>query len=276
MGQMFDRQYVESMRSNPNQVTKISDISQLPPELALEILKNLNATDLCLASCVWQTLANDEILWLGLCKSNWGYASIYNRARREGISFRRIYLELDEGTLRFNAGQGLEYFLDKHLLDNTCEEISKFMHNTRKLRAIEKRKLFQTRRDILERVVELQSYENEFLPNALRQFFAKLDAPEDRNEYLSILIENFSKRFHQCNQNLGLSIETIYVLCFSLILLSIDLASPHVKNKMSKREFIRNTRRAIINGTLSDDLAGHLYDNIYLIGHVARSSTIAH
>ena len=44
-------------------VTKISDISQLPPELALQILKNLNATDLCLASCVWQTLANDEILW---------------------------------------------------------------------------------------------------------------------------------------------------------------------------------------------------------------------
>lgn len=276
MGQMFDRQYAESIYSNKKQVTKISDISQLPPELALEILKNLNATDLCLAACVWQTLANDEILWLGLCKSNWGYASVYNRARTEGVSFRKIYLELDEGTLRFNAGQGLEYFLDKDLLDNTCEEISKFIHNTHKLRATEKRKLLQTRRDILERLIELQSYENEFLPNALRQFFAKLDAPEDRNEYLSILIENFSKRFHQCNQNLGLSIETIYVLCFSLILLSIDLTSPHVKNKMSKREFIRNTRRAIINGTITDELAGHLYDNIYLIGHVARSSTIAH
>lgn len=276
MGQMFDRQYAESIYSNKKQVTKISDISQLPPELALEILKNLNATDLCLAACVWQTLANDEMLWLGLCKSNWGYVSVYNRAHTEGVSFRKIYLELDEGTLRFNAGQGLEYFLDKDLLDNTCEEISKFIHNTHKLRATEKRKLLQTRRDILERLIELQSYENEFLPNALRQFFAKLDAPEDRNEYLSILIENFSKRFHQCNQNLGLSIETIYVLCFSLILLSIDLTSPHVKNKMSKREFIRNTRRAIINGTITDELAGHLYDNIYLIGHVARSSTIAH
>jgi hypothetical protein len=40
-----------------------------------------------------------------LCKSNWAYASIYNRARDEGISFRKIYLQLDEGTLRFNAGQ---------------------------------------------------------------------------------------------------------------------------------------------------------------------------
>lgn len=82
MGQIFDRQFAEPNIANRNQgkysfreqlpsfislpilVTKISDIAQLPPELALQILKNLNATDLCLASCVWQTLANDEILWL--------------------------------------------------------------------------------------------------------------------------------------------------------------------------------------------------------------------
>lgn len=65
----------------------------------------------------------------------------------------------------------------------------------------------------------------------------------------------------------GLSADAVYVLCYSLILLSIDLTSPHVKNKMSKREFIRNTRRAAHN--VSDDFVGHLYDNIYLIGHVA-------
>lgn len=64
-----------------------------------------------------------------------------------------------------------------------------------------------------------------------------------------------------------LSADAVYVLCYSLILLSIDLSSPHVKNKMSKREFIRNTRRAAHN--VSDDFVGHLYDNIYLIGHVA-------
>ncbi|CAF4224682.1 unnamed protein product, partial [Rotaria magnacalcarata] len=52
MGQLLDRNYVESISSGNNQVTKISDISQLPPELALAILKNLNATDLCLAACV--------------------------------------------------------------------------------------------------------------------------------------------------------------------------------------------------------------------------------
>ena len=29
----------------------------------IQILRNLNATDLCLASCVWSDLANDEFLW---------------------------------------------------------------------------------------------------------------------------------------------------------------------------------------------------------------------
>ena len=56
-------------------------------------------------------------------------------------------------------------------------------------------------------------------------------------------------------------------MCYSLILLSVDLTSPHVKNKMSKREFIRNLRQATPD--VSSELLGHMYDNIYLSGHVA-------
>lgn len=52
-------------------------------------------------------------------------------------------------------------------------------------------------------------------------------------------------------------------------MLSVDLTSPAVKNKMSKREFIKNTKRA--TSGVEEELVGHLYDNIYLIGHVAVS-----
>lgn len=41
------------------------DLEMLPPELSITILSYLNATDLCLASCVWQELGNDEYLWQG-------------------------------------------------------------------------------------------------------------------------------------------------------------------------------------------------------------------
>ena len=39
------------------------DLTQFPPEVAVQILSNLNATDLCLASCVWKDLAENELLW---------------------------------------------------------------------------------------------------------------------------------------------------------------------------------------------------------------------
>lgn len=141
----------------------------------------------------------------------------------------------------------------------------------------------------------LQNFENQFLPNALRRFFTHTHPPNDRGSYLQCLVEQFSTRFCQCNPQLGLSkgdtdihlslgrratqarisfskpaslvlSDTVYVVCFSLIMLSVDLTSPHIKNKMSKREFIRNTRRAAEG--VNDDFAGHLYDNIYLRGHI--------
>ncbi|XP_069487530.1 F-box only protein 8 isoform X2 [Ambystoma mexicanum] len=249
------------------------NLEMLPPELSFAILSYLNATDLCLASCVWQDLANDELLWQGLCKSTWGHCSIYKRRPPPGFSFRKLYMCLDEGSLTFNANptEGIGYFTSRGILDDSPEEIAKFIFCTRTLNWKKLRLYLDERRDVLDDLVTLHNFSNQFLPNALRNFFRHIHAPEERGEYLETLITKFSHRFCACNpglaRDLGLSPDAVYVLCYSLILLSIDLASPHVKNKMSKREFIRNTRRAAQN--ISEDFVGHLYDNIYLIGHVA-------
>ncbi|KAM6440438.1 F-box only protein 8 isoform 2-T3 [Liasis olivaceus] len=226
------------------------NLEMLPPELSFTILSYLNATDLCLASCVWQDLANDELLWQG-----------------------KLYMQLDEGSLTFNANpeEGVNYFMSKGILDDSPKEIAKFIFCTRTLNWKKLRIYLDERRDVLDDLVTLHNFRNQFLPNALREFFKHIHAPEERGEYLETLITKFSHRFCACNpdlmRELGLSPDAVYVLCYSLILLSIDLTSPHVKNKMSKREFIRNTRRAAQN--ISEDFVGHLYDNIYLIGHVA-------
>lgn len=42
---------------------RFPDLSELPPEISLLVLSKLNATDLCLAACVWDKLGNDEVLW---------------------------------------------------------------------------------------------------------------------------------------------------------------------------------------------------------------------
>ncbi|XP_056596072.1 F-box only protein 8 [Triplophysa dalaica] len=249
------------------------DLEMLPPELSITILSYLNATDLCLASCVWQDLGNDEYLWQGLCKSTWGHCSIYNRRLPPGFSYRKLYMELDEGSLTFNANlqEGISYFMFRGILVDHPKEIAKFIFCTRMLNWKMLQVYLDERRDVLDELVTLHNFRNQFLPNALRDFFRHIHAPEERGEYLETLITKFSHRFCACNptlvQDVGLSPDAVYVLCYSLILLSIDLTSPHVKNKMSKREFIRNTRRAAQN--ISEDFVGHLYDNIYLIGHVA-------
>merc|ERR1711899_652396 len=159
---------------------KTLDLNRMPPELAISVLRHLGATDLCLASCVWQQLASDNILCQGLCRSQWHYASIYESSAP--IRYRNLFLQLDEGTLTFNsdAEQGMRYFISKGLVADSATEIAKFIHGT--------------------------------------------------------------------------------------------TSSPHVKNKMSKREFIRNTRGAVgaeVGRGLEEDLYGSLYDNIFLRGHIA-------
>ena len=66
-------------------------------------------------------------------------------------------------------------------------------------------------------------------------------------------------------------LDHIAVLCYSLLLLSVDLYSVHVKTKMSKREFIRNNRQVLQDAnrdTLSD-----IYDDVYINGHIVPNCT---
>jgi F-box protein 8 len=135
---------------------KFPDLSEIPPELSLKILKNLNATDLCLAACVWSSLANDDILWQDLCKSTWGYVSIYKLKSSSSLadgekvsirkhSYRKIYMHLDEATLTFNVDwrKGLEYLFKFELVDDNPMEIAKFINSSKKLSSEQKQKLFK-------------------------------------------------------------------------------------------------------------------------------------
>lgn len=279
MGQAWQRPRAHSAAagrcsSAPPPPSEFPDLKCLPRELSFSILSKLGATDLCLAACVWDELANDDLLWHGLCFKSWGYCSAYN-ARPGELSYKTLYLRLDEGTLTFNANwqRGLQYFIENGILVDSADEIAKFVHHTHMLSGQRKQQMFKERRDIFDKLVEFHDYGNQFLPNALRRFFSGIQVSSDRRDsqlsyQLSYLVDKFSERFCACNPHLRLSKDTVFVVCFSLILLSVDLCSPHIRNKMSKREFIKNTIRAAGSG-IDADLAGHLYDNVYLVGPVA-------
>ncbi|XP_061164280.1 F-box only protein 8-like [Saccostrea echinata] len=275
MGQILRRHLESQNEVENNQVvaTTFPNLAELPPEISMAILSHLDATDLCLAACVWDNLANDDVLWMGLCKASWGYASVYKYIRQPvKLSYKKLFLLLDEASLTFNGNpfEGEEYLFKRGIMENNALEMAKFLHFTNKIKPDKKREYLDMRRDVLDHLLQLQNFQNQFLPNALRKLFGNISAPNNRGEYLTDIIDKFSDRFCLCNPKLGLDKDTVFVLCFSLIMLSVDLSSPAVKNKMSKREFIKNTRRAAQN--VDDDLAGDLYDNVYLIGHVATET----
>jgi len=60
MGQL---QSIVHRRSRNLPPESFPDLSNFPPEVAVCVLSHLNATDLCLAACVWKHLADNELLW---------------------------------------------------------------------------------------------------------------------------------------------------------------------------------------------------------------------
>ncbi|CAL8068882.1 unnamed protein product [Calicophoron daubneyi] len=267
------RRFHPSQKSAPSRKSLKSfvDLKMLPTELALNILSNLDATDLCLASCVWYDLGCDDLLWLRLCHQTWPFCSAYKSDCTTKITYRQLYLRLDEARLTFNADafEGFEYLKKYGLLVDSDEDIVAFFHTAPGLDPVQKRRFLQSRPAILDQLLALKDFKRHFLPNALRRLFNELPAPTAGTaalEFVSSLVSKFSRRFVECNPDMGLTEDEVYMLCFSLIMLSVDLWSPHVKNKMSKREFIRNTR--LVARSVADDYLGHLYDNVYVVGHV--------
>ncbi|KAK3739117.1 hypothetical protein QZH41_010528 [Actinostola sp. cb2023] len=245
------------------------DLDCLPPELAVAVLSNLNATDLCLAACVWEHLGNNNILWLSLCRTTWRHVSAYKTMQKDKMSYKSLYLLLDDGSCLFNVfpKEGMLFLIKHNLVKDSLKDITLFINGATVLRAHAIRDYLNDRRDVLQELINLQTYSQMFLPEALRKFFDLIQPPEARGEYLDTLLELFSRRYLQCNPKCELSQDTVVILCNSLLLLSVDLSSPKVKNKMTKREFIKNLR-GVVHPTCVDFI-GDLYDDIYLRGHVA-------
>lgn len=271
-------------RSRDNTAGRLYNLSlpalaNLPPEVTLKILSNLNATEVCLAGCVistWSDITQDDMLWLQLVKADWKYAAFVQERILEQSweSFKKLYLIMDEAQLIFaiNPMKGLEYLQDHHILSNEADDIALYLHTTEKLKREEMcTYLLQHRPDVLEEFVKLEDYSNQsVLPNVLRNFLTKFPASRCNlgKEQLLTLLLKFSFRYSECNPQYNLSQDVVYNICCSLMLLGYDFKHPLIKNKMSKREFIRNTRD--LTPGVTNDYLGHMYDNVYLIGPVVR------
>ncbi|KAA8523097.1 hypothetical protein F0562_009520 [Nyssa sinensis] len=84
------------------------------------------------------------------------------------------------------------------------------------------------------------------LDTALRTFLETFRLPGESQKIQRIL-EAFSEKFYdQQSSEIFVSKDSVFILCYSLIMLNTDQHNPQVKKKMTEEEFIRNNRA--ING----------------------------
>ncbi|KDE06376.1 hypothetical protein MVLG_03284 [Microbotryum lychnidis-dioicae p1A1 Lamole] len=92
---------------------------------------------------------------------------------------------------------------------------------------------------------------------ALRKLLMEVSLPTETQQ-IDRVMEAFAKRYIQCNDGLFESSDTPYVLAFSLVMLSTDQFNPSNKNKMSKADYVRNTK---IEG-VGMEVLEYFYDQI--------------
>ncbi|CAE6449425.1 unnamed protein product [Rhizoctonia solani] len=92
---------------------------------------------------------------------------------------------------------------------------------------------------------------------ALRRLLMDLCLPKETQQ-IDRVMEAFAKRYTDCNPGLFASDDQAYVLAFSLMMLHTDAFNKNNKNKMSKADYVKNTRMP----GLPSEVLDYYFDNI--------------
>lgn len=176
---------------------------------------------------------------------------------------------IEQGYDLFNRKpkKGLE-FLQKHgYLGKTELEIAKFLfQNSDKL---DKTTLGEfvgdlQHKEIMYLFVNQMSFAGKDIVTALRHFLDHFRLPGEAQK-IDRLMEKFAARFCETNPNNKLfhSADVAYVLSYSIIILTTDLHSPQIKNRMTKEQYIRmNQPTDSKDKGLPEEFLSQIYDEI--------------
>ncbi|CUA73911.1 Arf guanine nucleotide exchange factor sec74 [Schizosaccharomyces pombe 972h-] [Rhizoctonia solani] len=92
---------------------------------------------------------------------------------------------------------------------------------------------------------------------ALRRLLMDLSLPKETQQ-IDRVMEAFAKRYTDCNPGLFASEDQAYVLAFSLMMLHTDAFNKNNKNKMTKVDYVKNTRMP----GLPPEVLDYFFDNI--------------
>ncbi|KAG9440805.1 hypothetical protein H6P81_020970 [Aristolochia fimbriata] len=204
--------------------------------------------------------------WVGKCDNFEDLDTWVEFMRRRKLQKRKIMIAANH----FNRDEkkALDFLKISHILPNP-PDAKTLAHFYRYTPGLDKNKIGDFLGDPDEFNVEvLKEHSNTFefsgmiLDTALRTYLETFRLPGEAQKIQRIL-EAFSERFYeQQEQELFVSKDAVFILCYSLIMLNTDQHNPQVKKKMTEEEFIKNNRE--INGgkDLPRDTLSELFQSI--------------
>ncbi|XP_044296140.1 brefeldin A-inhibited guanine nucleotide-exchange protein 2 isoform X2 [Varanus komodoensis] len=176
---------------------------------------------------------------------------------------------IEHGIELFNkkSKRGLQYLQEQGMLGVTAEDIAQFLHQEERLSSSQVGEFLgdssKFNKEVMYAYVDLLDFCGKDFVSALRIFLEGFRLPGEAQK-IDRLMEKFAARYIECNQGQTLfaSADTAYVLAYSIIMLTTDLHSPQVKNKMTKEQYIKMNRGINDSKDLPEDYLSTIYDEI--------------
>ncbi|XP_051886894.1 brefeldin A-inhibited guanine nucleotide-exchange protein 2-like [Pristis pectinata] len=176
---------------------------------------------------------------------------------------------IEQGIDLFNRKpkRGIQYLQEQGMLGTTAEDIAQFLQQEERLDSSQVGEFLGENSKFNKEVMyayvdQLDFCEKDFV-SALRIFLEGFRLPGEAQK-IDRLMEKFAARYLECNQGQTMftSADTAYVLAYSIIMLTTDLHSPQIKNKMTKEQYIKMNRGIHDSKDLPGEYLSSIYDEI--------------
>ncbi|XP_063319273.1 brefeldin A-inhibited guanine nucleotide-exchange protein 2 [Pelmatolapia mariae] len=176
---------------------------------------------------------------------------------------------IEHGIELFNKKpkRGIQYLQDQGMLGPKAEDIAQFLHQEDRLDTTQVGEFLgeniKFNKEVMYCYVDQLDFCGRDFVSALRIFLEGFRLPGEAQK-IDRLMEKFAARYLECNQGQTLfaSADTAYVLAYSIIMLTTDLHSPQVKNKMTKEQYIKMNRGINDSKDLPEEYLSSIYDEI--------------
>ncbi|XP_071965840.1 brefeldin A-inhibited guanine nucleotide-exchange protein 1-like [Antedon mediterranea] len=177
---------------------------------------------------------------------------------------------IEQGIEIFNtkkASKGILYLQEQGILGRTAADVAAFFHADERLdKTVMGDYLGENdkfTKEVMYAYVDQMDFGSKNIVAALREFLEGFRLPGEAQK-IDRMMEKFASRYIENNadQNIFASADAAYVLAYSIILLTTDLHSSQVKNKMTKEQYIKMNRGINDSKDLPPEYLSEIYDEI--------------